>query len=51
MQKQIYSSPTTDIIEMAVENSVLTGSSKLKAAAGLNDYYTIIVGEDDSEFE
>lgn len=48
MQKQIYSSPTTDIIEMAVENSVLTGSLQ---AAEENDYFTIILGENDSEFE
>lgn len=51
MQKQLYLKPATDIVEMSAECSVLTGSSKLNAAARQNDFFTITVGEDDSEFE
>ncbi len=47
MQKQFYSSPTTDIIEMAAENSMLAMSGVVEK----NVYYDIYYGGEDGEFE
>ena len=47
MQKQFYSSPTTDIIEMAAENSMLAMSDVVTK----NAYYDIYYGGEDGEFE
>ena len=47
MQKQFYSSPTTDIIEMAAENSMLAMSGVVEK----NVYYDIYYGAEDGEIE
>ncbi|MGN1225781.1 MAG: hypothetical protein ACI4TL_00930 [Candidatus Cryptobacteroides sp.] len=51
MQKQNYLKPSTDIVEMFGESALLTGSPVLGAAGSKNEFFTIVVGEDDSEFE
>lgn len=47
MQKQIYSSPATDIIELSAESSILT----LSSAVEMNKYYDLYYGGEDGEFE
>lgn len=47
MQKQFYSSPTTDIIEMAAENSMLAMSDVVEK----NTHYDIYYGGVDEEFD
>ena len=48
MQKKIYLKPSTDVVEMSAECSVLQAS--LRDAVEANQYYDIEYGGEDDEF-